>query len=525
MSPVVVKRNGTNKQNTSASGNDPFSSNSKRKRPGRPRSPTKSTAMPRKNHQSTVTSELPTAHRNAPPTATTTTITAPTSSTSSSLSTSPLPTTTRLQDFRSYLRHSDPSTDPEFRTRFQKIDAFVADLARSREMFDVGLYNDVRSMLRVHGERMLEEEEDALEEERRGRVEEEEEGEREEEEEEDEEEGPTGKEEEGERGVVTYKVPSWSTTDSGIGRVVTYKVPSWSTTESSGRSGILTGGIFSRKGGGEDMDPSSQNLHYPQGKNLQGDSGLDEALEDANPLQFSRSLLQKAERDMRPPVDELPVSPNNGSKRPFVETIDSEYANKRAKMGGMMAGPTSAEIRFIEGKPYIPLEEHEFGDLNEVEEEEDEEEGEEGQSEGEEEEYAERDGAPPACQEEVRKHNLIGDTRKLGSGSLIPPEIASFEVDEGRLLRSQAATEKNTGSVKDDREIDTQFWPGDPVFMFGETKFLQAVKSRQIEKDLAPNDEKVQSEIDRRPLFGMFARFELPTVSKGDEEKPSMLEL
>lgn len=447
--------------------------------------------MPRKNHQPTVTSELPTAHRNAPPTATTAISPAPTSSTSSSLSTSPLPTTTRLQDFRSYLRHSDPSTDPDFRTRFRKIDAFVADLAHSREMFDVGVYNDVRSMLRVHGERMLEEEEDALEEERRGRVEEEEEGEREEgimEEEEDEEEGMTGKEEEGERGVVTYKVPSWSTTDSGTGRVVTYEVPSWSTMESSGRSGILTGGIFSGYGGGEDMDASSQNLHYPEAKSLQGDSGLDEALEDANPLQFSRSLLQKAERDMRPPVDELPVSSNNGSKRPFMETIDSEYANKRAKTGGMMTGPTSAEIRFIEGKPYIPLEEHEFGDLNEVVEEEDEEEeGEEEQSEGEEEEYADRDGAPPACQEEVRKHNLIGDARKLGSGSLIPPEIASFDGDEGRLPRSQAATEKTTGSVKDDREIDTQFWPGDPVFMFGETKFLQAVKSRQIEKDLAPS--------------------------------------
>ncbi|KAL8933189.1 MAG: hypothetical protein Q9216_006478 [Gyalolechia sp. 2 TL-2023] len=284
---------------------------------------------------------------------------------------------------------------------------------------------------------------------------------------------------------------------------------------------------------------------------------LNAEFEDANPLQFSRSLLEKAERDflMHAPPPPPPTEPSSllhessssgkRGKRPFTAAgIDPGYANKRAKTGGggmmMMNGPTSAEIRFIEGKPYIPLEEFGYGDGDgdfdgvgveeKQEEEEEDDDDDDEESGGAEEDKVDEDESEDAPQPTSQldsgngKHNLLStrDSPILGSGSLIPPEIVRFDANEEKPLESHIATEEKTReAMKEDMKIETQFWPGDPVFLFGETKFLQAVKSRQIEKDLAPNDATVRSEIDRRPLYGMFARFELPRVSKSDEEKPS----
>ncbi|KAL8719612.1 MAG: hypothetical protein Q9181_008042, partial [Wetmoreana brouardii] len=69
---------------------------------------------------------------------------------------------------------------------------------------------------------------------------------------------------------------------------------------------------------------------------------------------------------------------------------------------------------------------------------------------------------------------------KPGSGSLIPPEIIDFDAaDEQELLDFTDDGEEY------DLNPDEQFWPGDAVFMFGETKYLEALKSRQIDLDLA----------------------------------------
>lgn len=331
-------------------------------------------------------------------------------------------------------------------------------------------------MLRVHGERMNERWEGEID------------GEEEEEDEND--------DDNGEGRVVTYKVPSWNTTESSgfDGRLgVTYKVPSWSTTESSGRSGILPGGMFTA-GGGED-NIVAPNRHHDHGATSQRRSteeeaefyGLDEEeLEDAHPIQFSKSLLEKAEKQMHD-LDRESSARKRG-KRPFMEDVDTRYANKRARKGSStISGPTSAEIRFIEGKPYFPLEEHDFMGMDDVVEEEEK---------GKEEEDSEADGeeqlgddTPRASQRDARRPQLSGKSPKLGSGSLMPPEIANFDLDITKGKRkSTATTEKTTNEgIKEDSKIETQFWPGDPVFMFGETKFLQAVKSRQIEKDLAPS--------------------------------------
>ncbi|KAL8687914.1 MAG: hypothetical protein Q9218_006043 [Villophora microphyllina] len=64
---------------------------------------------------------------------------------------------------------------------------------------------------------------------------------------------------------------------------------------------------------------------------------------------------------------------------------------------------------------------------------------------------------------------------KPGSGLLMPPEIAEFEPGTGFGLEEGEGEEG----------MDEEFWPGDPEFIFGETKFLEALKNRQIEEDLA----------------------------------------
>lgn len=73
---------------------------------------------------------------------------------------------------------------------------------------------------------------------------------------------------------------------------------------------------------------------------------------------------------------------------------------------------------------------------------------------------------------------------RLGSGSLMPPEIAGFEEDDSEPV-ARAVEEPRKEEIS---KPDEQFWPGDPVFMFGETTYLQALQSRQIEKDLAPSE-------------------------------------
>ncbi|KAL8726719.1 MAG: hypothetical protein Q9166_006514 [cf. Caloplaca sp. 2 TL-2023] len=109
-----------------------------------------------------------------------------------------------------------------------------------------------------------------------------------------------------------------------------------------------------------------------------------------------------------------------------------------------------------------------------------------------------------------------------GHNGLIPPEIANASVSiPGKLptprppldtihhLHLDKQHNQNQLNPKQSRQ-DERFYPGDPVFLFGETRYLTALKSRQIEKDLAPNDEQIQAEIDRRPLFGMFKKWRLP---------------
>ncbi|KAL8859734.1 MAG: hypothetical protein Q9178_003849 [Gyalolechia marmorata] len=109
-----------------------------------------------------------------------------------------------------------------------------------------------------------------------------------------------------------------------------------------------------------------------------------------------------------------------------------------------------------------------------------------------------------------------------GHFGLIPPEIANAPITYPSSPSLSLPSIRGYGSNHEYDNIETpsesgnwQFHPGDPVFLFGETRYLAALKSRQIEKDLASNDPDVQAEIDRRPLFGMFARYRLPDPPVG----------
>ncbi|KAL8921664.1 MAG: hypothetical protein Q9208_005593 [Pyrenodesmia sp. 3 TL-2023] len=331
--------------------------------------------------------------------------------------------TDRLKNIRDFLRTEDSTTHPRFRERLDDFDAFIADLPGAKEMFDVGVYHDVRPMLGVARDRMLDQEQEEA------------------------------------RKVHTYKVPSWSTTET-------------ESSKSSGRDKIFSPDNTRKKSDGTDTTS-----HHSQDDYGDGDC-----------LQWAHHSPTQIMQGIRPST----------GKRPLMEAMDPSYSSKKTKSTqGRDSVVTSSE----RDRPWS-LGDHQYRPDGErvtkntvIETEDDkEDEEDEGDPEG-------GSGAEP-----------MGRRLRSGSGSLMPPEIADFEEDYGEPVASavkKARKEKTSNA-------DEQFWPGDPVFMFGETRYLQALQSRQIEKDLAPQDDETQAAIDRRPLMGMFARFQLPQVN----EKP-----
>ncbi|KAI4234786.1 MAG: hypothetical protein L6R40_006665 [Gallowayella cf. fulva] len=80
----------------------------------------------------------------------------PRSTQSRFLSSSKVSINDRLIHAREFLHSEDPSTYPNFADQYHVIQAFVDDLVGAKELFDVNVYNDVKAMLRVHGDRMQE---------------------------------------------------------------------------------------------------------------------------------------------------------------------------------------------------------------------------------------------------------------------------------------------------------------------------------------------------------------------------------
>ncbi|KAL9017224.1 MAG: hypothetical protein Q9180_008768, partial [Flavoplaca navasiana] len=130
----------------------------------------------------------------------------------------------------------------------------------------------------------------------------------------------------------------------------------------------------------------------------------------------------------------------------------------------------------------------------------------------------------PKANAPLKSSLRVSDGPPYGHFGLIPPEIATAPITypppkrqrQHKHKEQSQLTKKRTAQTKSPATtIKTHFHPGDPIFLFGETRYLTALKSRQIEKDLASNDERVQREIDGRPLMGMFKRFGLPEAEEG----------
>ncbi|KAL8906724.1 MAG: hypothetical protein Q9207_001850 [Kuettlingeria erythrocarpa] len=426
---ATYRPNRNNNKNNNPSTSSVEEQPGKRRSPGRPRKSPRATTASRPNRQPRATSEETELRlkRGTPITYRTPGV----ATTFSSDRPPKLSITDQLKNIRDFLRIEDSATHPRFRERLDEFDAFVADLAGAKEMFDVDVYHAVRSMLAVAPDRMVDHEQEEAQK------------------------------------VYTYKVPSWSTTETA-------------SSKSSGRDRIFSPDNTRRES--EETDTTS---HHSQ--EWEGDDTprkLD-SYGDGDCLEWAHESLTQTRQDIRPST----------GKRPFGEIVGAGYTGKRAKFtdgGSNVVSPSEMDRPWSLGErqshPYWERAPNKTVTKGVVEEEE------------EEEERTDRESGVKSTERRPR----------LGSGSLMPPEIADFEVDDSEpVARTIEGPRKQKMSNPDE-----QFWPGDPVFMFGETTYLQALQSRQIEKDLASKDEEAQAAIDRKPLMGMFAKFQLPKVTQ-----------
>lgn len=381
---------------------------------------------------------------------------------------------------RDFLTVEDALTHPHFSAECDAMETFLSDLAGAKEMFDVSVYHDVKAMLRMHRERMMEMERERNE-------------------------------------VVTYKVPSYSTTEyttescGSRAAGVTYRMPSFSTAESE-----LRARVFSPAQGARGAETDATSVGGMEGWDDYGDGDTADVFHGGwSPVRTSeRDYGSAVARGKRPAARAAAQRPGHAPTKRLRRTEQEEEPTwLKEKTPETTDLPTSSRSHGY----------NQNDDLQDL--------------------VARSDSTPK-------------------SGSLIPPEIADFDtLDEGEAplptTRTTTTTRKTkkakTTTWKNDIAIDSnddendplqKFYPGDPVFMFGETKYLQALQSRRMEKDLAgggwfsllflhplrspfppvspphlwviktltcrTDDEETQAAIDARPLMGMFARFRLP---------------
>ncbi len=242
-------------------------------------------------------------------------------------------------------------------------------------------------------------------------------------------------------------------------KVHTYKVPSWSTTETASSEFSERDRIFSpenTRGESEETDTTS---HHSQ--EWKGDD-------------TSRTLHGYGDGDCLEWAHESPTQARQGvhtftSKRPFGDIVNAGYKGKRMKFtdgGSHVLSSSEMDRPWSLGERHFQPYEARIPNKTVTEGVVQEEEHEEGRT------------------KRASGVKSTERTPRLGSGALMPPEIADFQEESSEpVVRTAAAPRKENTSNPDE-----QFWPGDPVFMFGETTYLQALQSRQIEKDLAPSE-------------------------------------
>ncbi|KAI4124133.1 MAG: hypothetical protein LQ341_007103 [Variospora aurantia] len=346
------------------------------------------------------------------------------------------------------------------------MEIFLANLASVKEMFDVRVYNDVKAMLRVHRERMLD-----LERERNE--------------------------------VVTYKVPSsYSTTESAGERVVTYKVPSFSTTTGSG--GEERERLFSPpEGRGAETDGTNLD-HGMQAWDDYGDGDTAELWHDERKRRPGEGDIHSTIRTSERNQDSAVVR----GKRPAADHHPSHTA-KRMRWAENASESESADYGISQTDRLFPISKHRY-ERSRHPFETDNNNNREARKRLREEE---RDDLEPTRRSTIPRAAAAA----APPGSLIPPEIANFHAEHPttttrrpttttrttRKTAAAAAAAKPNPAQKPARgkhatvttisssssSPNKTFHPGDPVFMFGETKYLQALQSRQIEKDLAAGED------------------------------------
>lgn len=251
--------------------------------------------------------------------------------------------------------------------------------------------------------------------------------------------------------VVTYKVPSYSTTEctteSGGSRAagVTYRMPSFSTAESE-----LRARVFSPEQGARGAETDATSVDGMEGWDDYGDGDTADVFHGGwSPVRTSeRDHGSAVARGKRPAGRAAAQRPGHTAKRlRRTEQEEEEPTWLKEKPPKTTYLPTSSRT-------------HEYDQNDDL-------------------------------------VDLVARSESTPkSGSLIPPEIADFgTLDEGEELLPATTRKSKTTPWKNDVAIDSndeeendplrKFYPGDPVFMFGETKYLQALQSRRMEKDLA----------------------------------------
>ncbi|KAI4198060.1 MAG: hypothetical protein LQ350_005501 [Teloschistes chrysophthalmus] len=386
----------------------------------------------------------------------------------------------KLGKYHLYLREEDRHDESNFKELYNEIKEFITNLASSKAMFDSRLYNDVKSMIRAYSEVWAAEED---------------------------EEAPTATKR---KSSNTSSGRSTATSAGAASRVFS---PDLAYDDESPQTTITTPADSPIRKKTVAFEEEEEEI---EGGYLTPEYDYDDDDDDGDLLEFTPSLLAAAEKqaaalaqeEEEEDDDELSTPPpppkptrsstrRNSSKRRISDAVDLDTPHKRRKRGqhvpastvsraeelrstGKKAATTAAPVK-QKGRPMK-------GVVQTIELEDDDDDG---------------IGGFVGV---VSPRKPVGRPRKfdvraeVGEGLLVPDEIRDFD---------------EVGFEEGMEEGDVKSWPGDPEFMFGETKFLEALKSRQIEEDLAGDDKKLLAKIRARPLRAMHERYRLPAVELG----------
>ena len=86
-----------------------------------------------------------------------------------------------------------------------------------------------------------------------------------------------------------------------------------------------------------------------------------------------------------------------------------------------------------------------------------------------------------------RKTTSTTNKTRVAQPTILPPPDSDSLAQIAGVPATLSSSEyiKRMEGNEETKKDEEEFWPGDAVFLFGETKFLEEVKSREIERDLS----------------------------------------